>query len=293
MWLSRRQMLLTTCSALALAVVRPTVARSDAEFPIEAPTSTPSGDYGQSSPDEPSDLDGSPGLDVGGEYRFPTCGFDRLTPAQLGATNTPAAAPSYLSEGGAGYFSDDFGRAFSSESPDCMTLSARKIGGTRGDKFHLYRRPTDLPPGESVFRNADELKSLFVVPKVGPALALGAAIQNVRNSGKWNYKRSVGSGWEDAGNFNFGAIVASLGLNEELSLRLAGLYGEFFGEYDPSWGHFYDSTGSFGDDWRDQEIIRGGYEYYNNAALIDTIYGTGDRQLSLSSWPSAPLAPSH
>jgi hypothetical protein len=99
----------------------------------------------------------------------------------------------------------------------------------------------------------------------GKAFDLGTLFwfkDHVKPRGPWDYKTS-GSEYEYAGNFNYGATGAALGLSLESLLRAAG-YAQVYltGTSRPEWGTPYDGGRPFGDDPGDQQAIEDGFQYY-------------------------------
>jgi SPP1 gp7 family putative phage head morphogenesis protein len=89
----------------------------------------------------------------------------------------------------------------------------------------------------------------------------------VQSGGEWDYKKEDYAK-EDFGNFNYGATGRALGFNEETLLRMAGTVQR---DRKAEWGHFDDNNifisdpnTSYGDDPRDQEMIKQGIDYYDN-----------------------------
>lgn len=82
----------------------------------------------------------------------------------------------------------------------------------------------------------------------------------VPNHGPWDYKR-IDPRYEPFGNFNYGATGAAMGVPETMARRAAGGYGEYFGDYDPQNGHWWQDP-PYGDHRSDQAQIRAGYQYY-------------------------------
>jgi hypothetical protein len=93
----------------------------------------------------------------------------------------------------------------------------------------------------------------------------------VRNKGPWDYKQLDSTLYRDFGNFNYGATGAAFGFSEETLLRFAGWAQVEAGTSQPDWGvapnkfQAYFGVGGvapFGDDPRDQAMIKQGIEYY-------------------------------
>jgi RHS repeat-associated protein len=95
--------------------------------------------------------------------------------------------------------------------------------------------------------------------------------KNVNTRGPWDYKQirplndfgqpDKKSPYEDFGNFNYGATAAAMGIPLNIALRGAGWKQP---NPDPSWKHWYSLQAPYGDDPRDQEQIRAGYQYYKS-----------------------------
>ena len=81
----------------------------------------------------------------------------------------------------------------------------------------------------------------------------------VRNKGPWDYKQR-GSGYQDFGNFNYGATGNSFGFSDETLLRMAGWAQRQAGTSRPSWGKPWGSP-PYGDDPEDQKWIQWGIQY--------------------------------
>ncbi|MGX9179127.1 polymorphic toxin type 44 domain-containing protein [Mesorhizobium sp. BHbdii] len=277
-FVTRRQTLLFGSSLICFLHFDLHTTLADAEHYIEVPDETGSQDQKEQeeittelSPSQAERVDEPTSTETGISYREPTCGLYTLTTHQSLATNTPTEPPGYLSSSSGSYFSDNQSRSFLAGAPDCIERASKIIESA--GKYHLFNRPTALPRGQSVDENVRKLfQGIDKATLSGRTEALIAAVQLVRNSGFWNYKSTFGSQWENAGNFNFGYAFAAVGVPEEIALRGAGAYGTYFGQWDPSSGHWFDLSGSFGDDPRDQEQIRNGYDYYKNRELIDILY---------------------
>ena len=86
----------------------------------------------------------------------------------------------------------------------------------------------------------------------------------VQNKGPWDYKQ-YNRGFQDFGNYNYGRAGAAMGLATDFLLGQAGRAQRAAGTSRPEWGYpgflgYGDlgGTGSFGDDPRDQEMIKRG-----------------------------------
>jgi len=135
--------------------------------------------------------------------------------------------------------------------------------------YSVLPRPPVAPVGESIDRN---VASQLVGSGNGFDVDFAIWVAMVAPGSFWDYK-TQGSFYEEAGNFNYGATGAALGLPESVLLRAAGAVQECCGAYKPEFGHAWDSTGSFGDDPRDQRDIRLGIEYTRHRDLIRFLDG--------------------
>ncbi|TPM02115.1 polymorphic toxin type 44 domain-containing protein [Mesorhizobium sp. B2-3-10] len=162
------------------------------------------------------------------------------------------------------YSSATFSRQIQSEAGSPLERAADGLSRS-SRQYHLYDRPIDLPPGQSVEAN---LRRLIPDPSSVPASAMRDAQILLRRGGDWDYKRNGHPEWEDAGNFNFGYIAAGLGIPEDAVLRFAGWYQQYYGAKNEKFGHWYDASGSYGDDPHDQEMIKRGYRHHEVADWI-------------------------
>jgi hypothetical protein len=208
---------------------------------------------------------------LGSPYRAPGSSLVKLDTMQASGANAPQDAPKATAVSPGAYFSDDLHKSFWSESESPLSSAPSKIrgGDSVGATYHLFARPTELPPGESIEANLRR-----VVPERGSVSAAGTrdAVNLMRNSGAWNYKDTFGRSWKDAGDFNFGVISAALEVPEWFALLFAGWYAEYHGTHIDEWGHWYNWSGSLGHDPHAQEKIKEGYEYYRNKELVDMLY---------------------
>jgi RHS repeat-associated protein len=92
----------------------------------------------------------------------------------------------------------------------------------------------------------------------------------VKNKGPWDYKQNS-PGYEDFGNYNYGRTGAALGFATHFLLGQAGRAQQAAGTSKPEWGDpgflgYGDlgGTGSYGDDPRDQEMIKRGISDQRN-----------------------------
>ena len=86
----------------------------------------------------------------------------------------------------------------------------------------------------------------------------------VQNKGPWDYKQ-YNRGYEDFGNYNYGRTGAAMGLATDFLLGQAGRAQQAARTSKPEWGNpgllgygGLGGTGSYGDDPRDQEMIKRG-----------------------------------
>ena len=92
----------------------------------------------------------------------------------------------------------------------------------------------------------------------------------VQNKGPWDYKQ-YNRGYQDFGNYNYGRTGAAMGLATDFLLGQAGRAQQAAGTSKPEWGNpgflgygGLGGTGSYGDDPRDQEMIRRGISDQRN-----------------------------
>jgi len=136
------------------------------------------------------------------------------------------------------------------------------------------RQQERIQRGREIMNNRDRI----VDYNIGQAKNMGPKefYNNVRNSGRWNYKRSA-AGVEDFGNYNFGAAGMSLLNNnkifsklseaqkEEFLKRGAGLYSQYSNPPDGKRDFSKPlKEPPFGDNADDQEQIQKGIDYYNS-----------------------------
>jgi RHS repeat-associated protein len=88
---------------------------------------------------------------------------------------------------------------------------------------------------------------------------------HVKNSGPYDYKQDKTGNYENFGNFNFGAVGAALGIDLSTLLKGAGFAQQRAGTSRPAFGVWHGPP-PYGDDPRDQEMIKRGYEYYEALA---------------------------
>ena len=114
-------------------------------------------------------------------------------------------------------------------------------------------------------KNAAEAKSHYLDP-----LQLLWFRDQVKNNGPKDYKQ-YHKGYQDFGNYNYGKMGAAMGLATDFLLGQAGRAQQSAGTSSPDFGNpgflgFGDlgGTGSFGDDPRDQEMIKQGINDQRN-----------------------------
>ncbi len=129
-----------------------------------------------------------------------------------------------------------------------------------------------VPPNVSVDANmktADKSKSLiFAIPRLKWFYSM------VRNRGPWDYKQTgrtlndfgeiTPSPYQDLANFNFGATGTAAGIESQVLLRAAGWAQQQAGTSQPNWGTPYSLSGPYGDDPRDQFMIKLGITHADN-----------------------------
>jgi len=89
----------------------------------------------------------------------------------------------------------------------------------------------------------------------------------VGTGGSWDYKDHPVSGaspeYRDFGNFNYGFAGTAASFSEQVLLRAAGLYQMWSGTWEFGFGLPF-GLAPYGDDPRDQQMIRNGIQYYEN-----------------------------
>lgn len=122
-----------------------------------------------------------------------------------------------------------------------------------------------VPPGVDVDNNIKEAAAANFGLKSSSWF-----YDKVRSWGPWDYKR-LGDQYQDFGNFNYGATGAAFGFSEDTLLRMAGWAQVQAGTSQSGWGvaanrfqaYFgFGGAAPFGDDPRDQEMIKRGIQYY-------------------------------
>jgi hypothetical protein len=135
-----------------------------------------------------------------------------------------------------------------------------------------------LPAGNSVDQNiataqAEARQAMAQAFSKGPMMLPGLTdnsvrsdwfYQQVRNKGPWDYKQQ-GSQYQVAGNFNFGAAGAALGVPDQVLLRGAGWAQQRAGTSDPAFGGPLGGA-PYGDDPADQANIKAGIQYFKNCS---------------------------
>ncbi|MBI5242560.1 MAG: type IV secretion protein Rhs [Elusimicrobia bacterium] len=84
--------------------------------------------------------------------------------------------------------------------------------------------------------------------------------RQVRNKGPWDFKQK-GKTYENFGNFHYGAVGRATGIPKAILLRAAGLAQKKADTSQPEFGSPF-SGPPFGDDPRDHEMIKKGFEYF-------------------------------
>ncbi|MYL82877.1 hypothetical protein GTA51_06965 [Desulfovibrio aerotolerans] len=167
------------------------------------------------------------------------------------------------------------------------------------DNAALLREINKYTPVQKFERDYTMLQGPIYVP-ISPANAdIDKNIQRARASwspswfleklapgGEMDYKAGHGNiKYEDFGNFNYGAVALAFGLSEKVALRGAGLVQtivdisriknnkgsdeakQYFKD------HKFDFLGreSYGDQRKDQEMIKQGFRYYKEVYLKKTV----------------------
>jgi hypothetical protein len=126
----------------------------------------------------------------------------------------------------------------------------------------------DTPPGVDIDTNITK-----AIESYNPFWFIG----QVQSKGPWDYKR-LDRKYEAFGNFNYGATALAFGYQEKWALQAAGLYQIYTSKAksDYNKGSFIkvatDFSESFhgapyGDDPKDQEMIKHGFRYYKEVYL--------------------------
>jgi RHS repeat-associated protein len=223
-----------------------------------------------------------------------------------GGIYAPKNLASYQFAGQNPISNTEMGGAYTCVNTDCATsfdpkhesLAAGALTyptGTANDAitYHLFRPPTPLPPGHSVTSNLETIypSGNIAMAPINWMAAVITAKTLLPNGEIWDYKRRYGQEWDDAGNFNYGYILAGLHVPEEFAIRFAGFYKEFGSHlnekqsrYDPSYGHFYDmrKSSTRGISASNLEEIDKAYEYYRDRELIDWLYSKAPQPLDSS-----------
>jgi hypothetical protein len=119
-------------------------------------------------------------------------------------------------------------------------------------------------------------------------------IERLAPGGEMDYKHGPGNRiYEDFGNFNYGAVALGFGLSEEVALRAAGLVqvlvnsynmmtkrnAEDTGSYVKSHGLDFVGEAPYGDQTKDQEMIKQGFRYYREVYLKEKIQNETQKTL--------------
>lgn len=146
----------------------------------------------------------------------------------------------------------------------------------RTDKNGLQSIPV-APPYVNIYQNIKEArKHKIVFPRSITDIANNAYnmywfYNQVKTGGPWDYKQENSKGkYEPFGNFHYGAVGSALGIPANVLRRGAGAYqmwtdlkNIFLGIKPAGFGVFYGDF-PFGDDFRDQDNIDNGIDFYNN-----------------------------
>jgi RHS repeat-associated protein len=195
----------------------------------------------------------------------------------------------------------DCGTAFDANSEAMFAgVSTKRTGNSSDGIYHLFDAPTPLPPGHTVQAN---LEFLAVPKQLSPRISvamiqmaaptIGGIIRMAPRElggyqmpwavGLWDYKRTSGPEWDDAGNYNYGFISAGLHIPEWAAVEVAGIAKALTGSYDPSYGHFYNfgESSTHGISAPNLREIRKGYEYYRYGELVDWLYSRPPQPLTI------------
>ena len=132
-------------------------------------------------------------------------------------------------------------------------------------KFDVGETGTDdipkSPSGVSVEKNVIEaIRHTWTDPNIS------WFYNQVKNKGPWDYKQ-LGSEYADFGNFNYGLTGVAYGFSEDVLLRMAGWAQQRAGTSNEKFGNpgyiLGGGKAPYGDDPRDQAMIKKGIEYYN------------------------------
>jgi RHS repeat-associated protein len=127
--------------------------------------------------------------------------------------------------------------------------------GLRGGGTCSCPMPPPMPGSENSCPKTTELnKNMTLAKGMGPA----SFYDSVKNNGRWDYKQQ-NRGYQDFGNFNFGATGYVVGLGPWLQ-RGAGWAQSRAGTSKPEWGTWTGKS-PFGDDPADQAMILAGWQY--------------------------------
>jgi RHS repeat-associated protein len=112
--------------------------------------------------------------------------------------------------------------------------------------------PPHAPPGANIDSNISVFNDTSIF-NIGADLA---AANLMRRRGDWDYRTNQGQQYDDFGNFNYGAIAATMGLPYYVTQNLAGLYqGNSPGSGTPL------NIWPYGDDVAGALQIQAGYDY--------------------------------
>ena len=119
------------------------------------------------------------------------------------------------------------------------------------------------PPGVDINKNIRE-----AMKRLNPSWFYN----QVKNKGPWDYKQ-LGKQYEAFGNFNYGATGAAFGFSERTLLREAGRAQIRAKTSKPKWNkpgsrlNPFGGKPPYGDDPRDQELIKQGVKYFESLGL--------------------------
>lgn len=178
---------------------------------------------------------------------------------------------------------DFSGERRSLESKDATTLEIASFYAVQNKILQVKK---DLFYNNRQFNvSNDPLSTQIQIPIAPPGVNVDANIRQaresfnpfwfidmVRSNGPWDYKR-IDMKYENFGNFNFGATALAFGFQEKFALQAAGLYNVLTNKAQQHWKDkeyqkaISDFSVSFqgspyGDDPRDQVMIKYGFQYY-------------------------------
>ena len=157
-------------------------------------------------------------------------------------------------------------------------------GGTQSSQYALYA--TDPQTGTKTMMVSVDGGPIYAPSGYNAAANIALAQSEgpwhpfwfrsqVQGKGPWDYKQ-LGASYENLGNFNYGLTGAAFGFPGGVLLREAGAAQIAAGTSRPEWGSpgfaslGIGGSGSFGDDPRDQTMIRMGIDTYNRGYPITT-----------------------